>query len=329
MLPLGLAPGLACCNTPSPLTPLFLAQVRVATCTVRPLAEQVAAPAAIVAAEQEQVKKSKKKAKRVRDPYRSHGDRAALEKVRLALPPPRTNEVRALKQVESSVEAQDAMRRVAPPFCVRDKPELVAGLDALLLAVDREPEAAWIADKRKMLAPETQHRTQLAIPLRRGGGRASPAVKEVCLAVCAQLQAVAPMCPRCAHPLCDHPLSEVTVNRYPKGSGFCIHRDGEEGVVLSVALPVEWQGGFFRVALKPGPFGVQLRGQMRGSTCVARSIADAVPKRAGQMFHVPMQCYSGVVFDGPGHYHELSEVTDGMRCSLVIGFKSCKPSMSL
>ena len=90
----------------------------------------MAAPAAIVAAEQEQVKKSKKKAKRVRDPYRSHGDRAALEKVRLALPPPRTNEVRALKQVESSVEAQDAMRRVAPPFCVRDKPELVAGLDA-------------------------------------------------------------------------------------------------------------------------------------------------------------------------------------------------------
>ena len=95
-----LAPELACFNTPSPSTPLFLAQVWVATCTLRPLAEQVAAPAAMVAAEQQPTeKKSKKKKVRVRDPDRTRGGKEHLQMMRLTLPPPRVNESREVKDV--------------------------------------------------------------------------------------------------------------------------------------------------------------------------------------------------------------------------------------
>ena len=106
------------------------------------------------------------------------------------------------------------------------------------------------------------------------------------------------------------------------GVGFCVHVDGEKGVAMSVALPSEWQGGFFRVCLEEGEDAVQFRDD-------PSSISDVIVKRAHGMHYVPMECYSGVLFDGVKHLHEISEVTLGARYSLVIGFKKCKPRRSL
>ena len=106
------------------------------------------------------------------------------------------------------------------------------------------------------------------------------------------------------------------------GAGFCVHVDGEKGVVCSVALPAEWQGGLFRVCLQPGENAINFR---RGGL----SIADVVPKMAGNLHHVPMDMYGGVVLHGVAHFHEVSEISHGTRFSLVIGFnfKSCQPGL--
>ena len=321
---MGVASGVACCNTPSPLTPLLLAQVWVATCTLRPLAEQVAAPAAMVAAEQQPTeKKSKKKKQRVRDPNRTHGKKELLQQMRLTLPPPRMNEGREVKDVQSTCELQAQLQVVAPTFSVKELPEIVAALDGLLLAVDKEPSRAWLVDDRKMLAPDgDRDRLQLPIPVRGGPGRVQAGTQQLALGVSHKLAAIGPPCPRCGGALINHGLSEVSVNKYAKGVGFCIHVDGEKGCAMSVALPSEWQGGFFRVCLGEGENAMQFRDD-------PASINDVVPKRAQGMHYVPMQCYSGVLFDGVKHLHEISEVTLGARYSLVIGFKKCKPCMSL
>ena len=175
---MGVASGVACCSTPSTLTPLLLAQVWVATCTLRPLAEQVAAPTAMVAAEQQPTeKKSKKKKVRVRDPNRTHGKKEHLEQMRLTLPPPRMNEGREVKDVQSTCELQAQLQVVAPTFSVKELPEIVAALDGLLLAVDKEPSRAWLVDDRKMLAPDgDRDRLQLPIPVRgvRGACKRGP-----------------------------------------------------------------------------------------------------------------------------------------------------------
>ena len=115
-----------------------------------------------------------------------------------------------------------------------------------------------------------------------------------------------------------HVMNECDVNRYPVGSGLCAHVDSTPGVTLLVALPGEgpFSGGFLRVAPYAGEDGVCIR--------AGASTSSSVPlKRARDLLYVPLPPFHCALFDGHSHFHEVSEVTAGVRYSLGVGFMKC------
>ena len=113
-------------------------------------------------------------------------------------------------------------------------------------------------------------------------------------------------------------MKECDVNRYVVGSGLCMHTDSDAAMTLLAALPGEgpFSGGFLRVAPLGGLEGVCIR--------EGASSSSSVPlKRARDLEHVPLAAFDVAVFDGNNHFHEVSEVTAGVRYSLGVGFMKC------